>query len=81
MIDRIKRCTDVHLNNNSYMSIEVQGNTLLAKVIRHHQSEGYSTGGFDSGSQIGDIRITFERVPCGPTTIIAQQIQTEDSNR
>lgn len=28
-------------------------------------------------TEIGDLRITFLRVPCGPTTIMAQQMQDE----
>jgi len=33
--------------------------------------------GLGSGNQVGDIRIKFEKVPCGPATVLA--VQSEDS--
>lgn len=49
-----------------YNDLKPEGNVLIARKKRDHQD-------YD----IGDLRICWEIVPCGPATILAQQVANE----
>lgn len=53
------KSTMQHLN---YDEIVPEGQYLIARKERQFNKQGY---------EIGDMRICFEKVDCGPTTIIA----------
>lgn len=72
----------INLNQAQIQELqELTGNTLHAKGYSNFSQEGlFFVSRKDdkrlnnSGYEIGDIRVQFEHVPCGYTTIIAQQI-------
>ncbi len=48
IIDRIKKSTDDYLNNNNYLTIELQGDTLIARVNLTNDEKVLSTAGGNS---------------------------------
>ncbi len=48
ILDRIKKSTDDYLNNNDYLTIELQGDTLIARVNLSNGEKVLSTAGGNS---------------------------------
>jgi hypothetical protein len=65
IVGNVQEKTTSVLSTHSYDPFKIAGLYLYAKNL---------SGQFDH--EIGDVRVTFNKVPCGPTSIIAQQTQT-----
>ena len=55
------------LKDNGYESLKLSGEYLFAKCSKNGPE-----------TDVGDVRVTFSYVPCGPTTVIAQQVKLAD---
>mmetsp|Transcript_35287 Transcript_35287/g.34285 ORF Transcript_35287/g.34285 Transcript_35287/m.34285 type:complete len:122 (+) Transcript_35287:209-574(+) len=63
-VEKVQKATHELLKDRGYSDIRLEGDYLMAR------KDGESP-------QIGDIRIHMTYVPCGPTTVVAQQIQDD----
>jgi hypothetical protein len=61
-VQAISARTQKLLEANNYEEIKAEGSYIVAKKKRPNK------GAYD----VGDIRITFYKIPCGPTTVMAQ---------
>ena len=68
MKEQIKKVFLRGTKGDKYENMQIFGDYLLIRKEKATPGNEYS---------IGDIKISFQKVPCGPTTIIAQQAQDE----
>ena len=71
-LESIKKATQDKLKALGYDDIVIEGHYLYARKGPIYPGEGIGH------NKSGDLRITFERVVCEPTTVVAQQIQLDD---
>ena len=64
VVDRAQTAAASHLKSLDYDTLHLEGNCLIARKKRENKLE----------TEVGDIRVSFFKVPCGPTSIIAQQV-------
>eukprot|EP00347_Sterkiella_histriomuscorum_P006683 403351833 len=57
-----------YLNDHSYEAPKESGGSLLISLKKNN-----------GVTDIGDVKVTFSYIPCGPTTIVAQQICDKDN--
>lgn len=70
MVEQIQHSTNEHLNTNGYEPFRIQDGCLISSCSSNSDVINFSTNK-EREAKIGDIKVFFEKVLCGPTTIIA----------
>mmetsp|Transcript_4898 Transcript_4898/g.4518 ORF Transcript_4898/g.4518 Transcript_4898/m.4518 type:complete len:272 (-) Transcript_4898:27-842(-) len=68
-VTRVRNILEEKLQSHGYANFEKEGEYLVAKKMRMNYMQ----------PQVGDLRVKFTYVPCGPITIVGQQFCFADN--